>query len=302
MMNVLFLGTACMFPTKERSHSAVLVEKSGDCLLFDCGEGVQRQLRIAGVSPMKIHRIFLSHWHGDHSLGIGGLIQSLSASGKKSVLHIYGPEGTQKSVNNLLKAFLFRESFVIEAHDITADKPKIILNAKDFSIYALSVPHGVPCLAYKIVESSIRKIDTSLLGKFGLKAPSKLLGELQKGRSVNFKDKTIKPSDVTFIKPGKVLSYVTDTKYSKDVVDFVKDSDVLICEATYCKEHENKALEFGHMTADIAGRIAKEAGVKKLFITHFSQRYKDEKPLLEEARKVHKDTVAAKDFLKFSIK
>ncbi len=297
-MQILFLGTSCMFPTKERAQPCVLMIKNGSYLLFDCGEGAQRQLRIAGISPMKIHNIFITHWHGDHSLGIAGMIQSMAGNKRKTALNIYGPKGSKKRVACLLKAFDFKIEYELKVHelDLKLGECRPVLKAKDFTISAFRVKHGSATLAYVFKEADKRKINIEYTKKFGL-VQHPVLGKLQKGLDVEYKGKLIKAKDATYIKKGKKIVYLTDTIYFKDLKNLIKDSDILICEATYMSDKEDKALEYEHLTAKQAGMLAKESNAKKLVLTHFSQRYENVQPLIKEAKSIFKNTIEAKDFL-----
>lgn len=300
-MKAVILGSSCMFPTKERSQPAVLLINNGDYLLFDAGEGVQRQLRIKKVSPMKINDIFLTHWHGDHSLGIPGLIQSMSGNKRIKELRIHGPEGTKERLDHLLKSFDFMLTFPIKINEIrVSTKPKRVARINDLTVNAIKVKHKTACIAFNVVQDSKRKINLKFTKKYGLtKHP--LLGKLQKGRDITYNDKLIKAEDATIIVKGKKFSYVTDTGLFDKLISFVKDSDLLICEATYASDMKNKAKEHSHLTSVETAMLAKKAGVKKLVITHFSQRYKSVKPILDEAKKVFKDTIAAKDFMEIKV-
>lgn len=297
-MKVLFLGTSCMFPTRDRSQPAVLVIREGDYLLFDCGEGVQRQLRIAGVSPMKINRVFITHWHGDHSLGLPGMIQSMAGNKRQSVLHVYGPEGSERRVLSLISAFDFGKDYDIKVHEIKLrpGRKKVVLKTKDFTVSALGLKHGRMTLGYSFKERDSLRINLNYTKKFGL-TRHPLLGELQKGRDITYKGRKIKVKDATYLKKGKKISYLTDTLYFKGVEELVMDSDLLICEATYDSGMEAKAVDYEHLTARQAGLIARDSNSRRLVLTHFSQRYDNVKQLIREAGKEFKEVVGAEDFL-----
>ena len=284
-----------MYPTKERSHPAVLLKFNGHNFLFDCGEGTQRQMRIAGESVTKIEAIFITHWHGDHSLGVAGILQSLTASRRKEPLRIFGPRGTKKSIECILKTYKFTPMFKIEVDESGE------YVGDNFEIKSIRVKHAVPTFAYYFKEKDKRKIKIDYLKKFGLtKHP--ILGRLQKGETITWKGKKITPEEGTFIVKGKKVSYVVDTRYFDGLVEFVKDSDVLICEATYGKELEEIAREYMHMTSVEAANLAKKANVKKLILTHLSQRYeKNPEIILNEARSIFKNTILAEDFMRIKI-
>jgi len=299
MIEITFLGTSSMFPTKTRNHAALLLRREGDYMLFDCGEGTQRQLRIAGISPFKINHIFLTHWHGDHSLGVGGIVQSMSANKRRHKLYIYGPEARSR-VNMIVDTYVFHKGYEIETKDVDAPEVSIVAENNNWKVKALNVIHGTKCVAYRFEESGMRKINMEYVGKFGLKR-HRILGKLQNGEDITYKGNKITVEDGTFIKPGKSVVYITDTKYFDELIDFAKDADILICEATYSKDESKEKLERTHFTADKAAELAKDANVKKLILTHFSQRYVNMKPLLTEAKKKFDDVEIAEDFMRVKL-
>jgi ribonuclease Z len=299
MVEVTFLGTSSMFPTKDRNHAAMLLRREGDYLLFDCGEGTQRQLRIAGISPYKIDRIFITHWHGDHSLGIGGIIQSLSASRRERDLKIFGPE-VKKRVKSIMDTYVFHKSYNVVCEDVDSPDADIVDKTDNWEVSAINVRHGPRCLAYSFEESGIRKIDLDYVGKFGLKQ-HRILGRLQKGEDIMWKGKLIKAEDSTYVKPGKKIVYITDTEFDRALIEFSEGADLLVCEATYGDDKKHMAMERTHFTASDAANLAKESGAKKLVLTHFSQRYPSVKPLVKEAKEIFDNTVAAEDFMTLKV-
>ena len=297
-MEIVFLGTSSMYPTKERSHPAVLIKYNGHNILFDCGEGTQRQMRILGESVMKIEAIFISHWHGDHSLGVAGILQSLTASKRKEPLYIFGPVGTKKSINCILKTYKFKPTYKII---VTESRGGLLYEEDRFKVYSMSVVHTVPTLSFYFKEDDRRKINLKYMKKIGLtKHP--LLGKLQRGETIEWKGKKVTPEEGTILVKGKKVSYVVDTILFDGLIDFVKDSDILICESTFEKGLEETAKEYMHMTSVDAATLAKKSKSKKLILTHLSQRYeKNEKKILKEAKEVFKNTILAEDFLKINL-
>ena len=301
-MKITFLGTSSMFPTKERAHPSVLIRSEKISFLFDCGEGTQRQMRIVGISPTKIDYIFLTHWHGDHALGLAGIIQSLSASQRKRKLIVYGPEGSNERLSYLLKVFPFDLRYPIEVNEIKIKKGKVarIIDEKDFAFDAISVNHTVPCINFSYIEKGKRRINLDYTKKFGLdKSP--LLGKLQRGKTITYKGHKITPAKGTYLMPNKKVTYIMDTNYFKGLEKLAKDSDILISEGTFSEEQKTKAKEYTHMTAKDAAKLAKKAKVKRLILTHFSQRYKDVSKLKKEAQKIFKNVETANDFMKVTI-
>jgi ribonuclease Z len=296
-MKITFLGTSSMVPTKERNHNALLINYENENILVDCGEGTQRQLRIAKISPTKITKILLTHWHGDHVFGLPGLLQTLGANEYKKTLEIYGPKGTKTYFKKILLMYLPREQVKTKISEVTKGK---FLEKNHYELYATNLKHSSYCLAYSFKEKDKRKINLEYTKKFGLvKHP--LLGDLQKGKNIKFKGKLIKAEKATTIKKGKKVTIILDTIPCKNCIDLAKDSDILICESTYLEKNSDKARKYKHLTAKQAATIAKQAKVKQLVLTHFSQRHKDLTEVLKEAKKVFKNTICAKDFLTLTL-
>jgi ribonuclease Z len=295
-MKLVTLGTGCMFPTKKRSHPAMLLFHDGNYLLFDAGEGAQRQFRLAGISPMSVDNIFVTHWHGDHSLGVAGMINCFAGNRRTKSLNIYGPRRSKERVNHLLEAFDFKQNFKINVHEINARSPKEVVRINDLVISSFNVRHGGYCIAYCVQEDDKRRINLDYTKKFGL-TQHPLLGKLQKGEDITYEGKKITVEKATYLREGKKFCYVTDTRLFPELVPFVEGADLLLCESTYLSKDEDKSMDRNHLTAEQAAMLAKDAGVKKLVLTHFSQRYTSSKPFVEEAKKFFPDVVAAKDLM-----
>ena len=297
-IEILFLGTACMMPTKDRNHQAILLSYQNQGLLFDCGENTQRQLRIAGIKPSKITKIFLSHWHGDHVLGLPGLLQSLNASEYNGVLEIYLPKGDKKYFDHMLEAFPF--DMLIETKVFEIDNDSTIFESDDFKVEAVELEHGVRTFGFNFIEKDKRRIKTATANKHGI-PQGPLMGKLQKGESITHNGKEFSPEELTYVVKGKKVSFVSDTILCKKCDELVKEADLLICESAFCSEHLNKAEGFKHMTAEQAGLLASRANVKKLVLTHFSQRYKSTDKMAEEAKNVFNDAECSYDFMKIRL-
>lgn len=299
-MEITFLGTSEATPTPEKNQLAILLNYENENILIDCGEGAQRQLKIAKLNPCKITRILITHWHGDHVLGLPGLIQTLALNNYSRVLHVYGPKGTKKFFSLLLRTFVFKEKLKIEIHELLHGGK--FLETPSFYLEAHFMKHFTPCLAYSFIEKDKYKIKIDKIKKLRIK-PGPILKQLQEGKSITHQGKKINIKDVTTLKRGRKISFIIDTLYNENCIKVAKNADLLISEATFLsKKHADKALERGHLTAKQAATIAKKAKVKKLMLLHISQRYaKREKIILEEARKIFKNSFLAEDFMKISI-
>jgi ribonuclease Z len=269
-----------------------LLNYNGENILVDCGEGTQRQMRIAGMNPCKLTKVLITHWHGDHVLGLSGLLQTLALSGYNKTLFIYGPKGSKEFINLIFKTFAFKEKLKFEVKEVSG---KFFEN-EDFALESASMDHGIPCNAYSFVLKEKIRIDKKKLEKFKL-SPGPLLQKLKQGKDINYKNKKYLAKDLTYIEKGKKISFVFDTSYDKKISSFVKESDLLICESTFSLEEEDKAKEFRHLTSKQAAEIAKNSKSKKLIITHISQRYsKNTEEILSQAKKYFKNSYLVKDF------
>ena len=296
-MQIVFLGTACMVPTKERNHSSVLLSYKTEGILFDCGEGTQRQMKKAGIRPTKVTKILISHWHGDHVLGIPGLLQTLGASEYNQTLEIYGPPGTKKHIQAMFEAFVFDRPFNMKITEISGGK---FFENKDFVLEAQPLTHGIKTLGFSFTEKDKRRVDMKKAKKHGLtEGPS--IGKLQSGQVVTIKGKKIMPDDVSSIEKGRKVSIISDTVVCDNCFKLAQDADLLISEACYTSELENKAKEYKHMTAKGAGLVASQSNAKKLVITHFSARYKNALDLQKDAQSVFDNVQCAEDLMKINL-
>lgn len=296
-MKITFLGTSAMMPTIDRNHTSIFLQHEDEGILIDCGEGTQRQLRKAKISPNKITKLLITHWHGDHVLGIPGLIQNLNANNYQKTLEIYGPKNSKEYLKNMLSGFAFQGRVKYNLREVSSGK---IYEGKNFIIGAMPVNHIIPCLAYSITEKDRLKINLNYLKKFNLKQHP-LLGDLQKGKDIIYKGSKIQVKKATTTIKGKKVTIILDTAPCKNAETIAKNSDLLITEATWTSEWENLVEKRKHLTAKLAAIIAKKAKAKKLILTHFSQRYKSTKELELEAKKVFKNTETARDFMEVNV-
>ncbi|MBU1004246.1 MAG: ribonuclease Z [Nanoarchaeota archaeon] len=296
-MEVIFLGTSSMVPTKERNQSAVLIRYKNEGILVDCGEGTQRQFKQKGIPLTKITKILITHWHGDHVFGIPGVMSTLGASEYNRTLEIYGPKGTKKHIEAMFSAFVFDRRIKFEVKEISEGK---FFENDEFYLETLPLEHGIITLGYNFIEKDIRHIDIKKVKKLGV-PDGPLMGELQDNKEISFKGRKIKPEDVTYVEKGKKISVIADTIPCNNAVKLAENADLLICEATYSSKLEGKGEEYGHMTGKQAGMIANQANVKKLVLTHFSARYKTTQEVEEDAKDVFANCVAANDFMVFKV-
>jgi len=288
---IIFLGTGQAIPTARRNHTAILIKYKNENLLFDCGEGTQRQFRKAKLNPCKLTRLLITHWHGDHILGLPGLLQTLALNNYNKTLHIYIPKGTKKFVDLMYKLFVHKEKIKIKVKEISSGK---VFETSDFYIQAEKMKHTCPCLAYSLTEKDKIRVDKEKIKKLNIKG--KIIGELAKGKNIVWKGKKIKASEVTYKEKGKKISIILDTALNPNCYKIAKNSNLLISEAPYTEKEKELAEEYRHLTAKQAAGIAKKAKVKRLILTHLSQRYENkEKILLQETKAIFKNTNIAED-------
>ncbi len=299
-MEITFLGTSAMVPTKERNVQAVFVRHGSQGFLFDCGEGTQRQMNIAGINRFDITHIFISHWHGDHVAGLVGLIQTLGKKEDLHTIHLHGPKGSKERMKHILLCSYFDQKVTIKITEHNVKKVTTIVDEDTFIVQAAPVEHTIPALGYSLIEKDRWRVKMSVLKKKGI-PPGPHVQPLQKGKSITYKGKKLDAKEATQLVKGKKLTIIPDTAPCKTAVDLAMDADVLISEATYGCEHEEKAEKYKHLTSTQAAMLANQAEAKKLILTHFSQRYKTVKDIEEEAQTSFPNTVCAYDFMKVKL-
>lgn len=290
-IKITFLGTGGMIPTEQRSHPAFFLSYANEGILVDCGEGTQVQFRKAGISVNKITKILLTHSHGDHTFGLPGLFRTLAMQGYKKKLLIYGPKGIKKTIDNIFLAFGDTTEYEIEVKEVSGK----FLETKDFLIEAEEMTHGPRCNAYSFIVKGRTRIDKKKIKKLKIKEGKHLSDLKEKGYMI-YNGKKYAALNLLFTEPGKKISFVMDTSMNNRIVPFVKNADLLVCEAGFGEELSKKAEEYMHLTSTQAGDIAKKAKIKELVLTHISERYsKNSKILLEQAKKQFKNTSLASD-------
>lgn len=286
-------------PTKERNLPAIAVQIDGDVLLLDCGEGTQRQMMAHGVSYAKVRAIFVSHLHLDHFLGIFGLGETLRLSGAVQKIDIFGPAGLEK----FLYSFGRRELFAvheISKKDCSVAKPIFTLNNHD--IFCICTEHGrkMDAFGYLVKERERRRFYEKKAKSLGIAGP--LFSQIQKDGKLEINGKKLLLEDVTYAQEGRSLAYSGDTVFSASFASACKGVDLLAHESTFGQERAELAAEKFHSTAQDAARVAKKAGAKQLLLVHLGGKYsKDPQPLLDEAKKIFKNTSVAKDGMKIKL-
>jgi len=299
MLEVVFLGTGSGIPSKKRNPAAIWLQYEAECMLWDCGEGTQRQLMSASLNFMKISRIFITHWHADHWAGLIGLMQTMNLEKRKRALEIYGPEA-ERFVGDILDLDYWGPRFRVIGRDVPFEGNAIttVLKEDKFKIFSIPVEHTVPSVAYAFQEDDSWNVDIQKAEKlYGLKQ-GPAVGKLKEKGSIVLKGKSIKLEDVGIHRPGLKVIYSGDTRACQNLVTLSKAADLLICDATFAEEDESKM----HSSAKATALLAKKAGVSQLALTHFSRRYQDVRELESEAKKIFPNTIMAQDFMRLKLK
>jgi len=293
-IEIVFLGTGSGVPTLQRSQPAILLNYGGDYVLFDCGEGCQLGLQKAKVSPMKIKRIFISHWHADHFAGLLPLIETMHLFGRTEKLEICGPEAS-RFIDSLLELSYLGFGFEIEAKDAGTDEKEKLFSGTDYEIFSIPVKHSVPAVGYMFAERDKWNIIMEKAKKLGLKGH--ILQEIKEKSKARFGNKTIRIEDIARLTAGRKIIYSGDTEPCESL--FMEKPDLLIHDGTFVEEDDIDI--YSHSAAEDVARLAKKYKIKKLVLTHLSRRYKTEKPLLDAVRPIFRGAVVAKDGMRIVI-
>lgn len=298
-MQIVFLGTSGSWPTPRRNVSAVAVKRGPEIVLFDCGEGTQRQFMQSPLSFMQTSRVFLSHFHGDHFLGLPGMVQSMSMNGREAPLDVCGPRGVEQLVAELLSLGYFRPGFAVRPKELP---PGGQVDCGEYVVKGFEAVHTVPALTY-VLEEKTRpgRFSTDRAEALGI-PPGPAYSRLQAGETIRMGDLTIRPQDVLGPpRRGRKIVYTGDTMPHEALVEIAHHADVLIHDATSDTALEEKANRYGHSSSRQAAEVAREAGVGLLILTHLSPRYEDPKTILEDAKAVFPNVRVAEDFLEVEV-
>ncbi|MEV0040450.1 ribonuclease Z [Streptomyces sp. NPDC056909] len=285
---LVVLGTASQVPTRHRNHNGYLLRWDGAGVLFDPGEGTQRQMLRAGVAAHDIDRICVTHFHGDHSLGLAGVIQRINLDRVPHPVTAHYPASGQHFFERLRYATAYRETVALTEAPVTGDG--VLARTRAYTLEAHRLSHPVESYGYRLVEPDGRRMLPALLAEHGIAGAD--VGRLQREGSLN----GVTLDDVSETRRGQRFAFVMDTRLCAGVRTLAEGCDLLVIESTFLDEDERLATEHGHLTAGQAGRAAHEAGVRHLVLTHFSQRYTDPDEFERQARAAGFDgelTVAA---------
>lgn len=272
----MVLGTASQVPTRHRNHNGYLLRWDGEGLLFDPGEGTQRQMLRAGVAAHDLHRICVTHFHGDHSLGLAGVIQRINLDRVPHEVTVHYPGSGQRFFDRLRYATAYRET--VELTEAPVEVEGVLATAPSYTLETRRLSHPVESFGYRLVEPDGRRILPERLAERGIRGPD--VGRLQREGSLH----GVSLDDVSEVRRGQRFAFVMDTRPCEGVGALAEGCDLLVIESTFLDEDEQLAMDHGHLTAGQAGRVAVEAGVRHLVLTHFSQRYSEPEEFERQAR------------------
>lgn len=294
-LEVTFLGTGASWPTAERGSSAIAVKRGAEILLWDCGEGTQRQIQKSGLSYQQITQIWLSHYHGDHCYGVPGLLKTMAINERDRPLWVYGPPGLLKMVEAWRMLRGWPKEFPIHVQEV---QPGDVIQREGYAVHVYAGDHGIQNLAFALQEPSRAGFfDKPKALSLGI-PEGPLFGKLQRGETVTTRDgRTFTPEQVLGpARPGRRVAYSGDTQPCLGVMEAALGADLFICEATFTHDLVEKAREVRHMTAREAAGIALKARSHELVLTHISPRHRDSSPVLEEAKAIFPNVTVADDF------
>jgi ribonuclease Z len=293
--DLTILGCSSQQQTRFRNHGAYLLRWNDEGLLFDPGEGTQRQFIFADTPPPCVTRIFISHFHGDHCLGLGSMLLRLNLDKVTHPVHCYYPASGKKYFDRLRYCCIYRENIEVIEHPVK--KAGLVEDDGKFRIEAAFLDHGVENIGWRVTEPDIVKFEKDKLKALKLDGP--IIRDLERDGKIKVDGRVIAIEEVSHVRPGDSFAYVVDTRPCNGALLIAKGAKLLLSEATYLDAEREMAHEYHHMTASQAAQIAKEAGAHMLVLTHFSARYRDLEEFGIEARKIFPNTFVAEDLKRF---
>lgn len=293
--DLTILGCASQQPTRIRNHGAYIVRWNGEGFLFDPGEGTQRQFIFANIAPTCVTRIFISHFHGDHCLGLGSMLMRLNLDKVQHPIHCYYPASGKVYFDRLRFSSIYHEVIKVVEHPVSRSG---LVEDGEFRIEAEFLSHGaIDNIGWRITESDTRKFDPLQLQALGIKGP--LVRELESSGVITVNERQVYLDEVSRVRKGDTLSVAIDTVPCPELYKVAQGARLFLCESTYLNKHKEMAYEHHHLTAGQAAEVARDAGVEQLILTHFSARYQDLAEFSEEACAIFPNTLIADDLKQF---
>ncbi len=293
--DIIILGCSSQQPTRRRNHGAYLVRWNEEGLLFDPGEGTQRQFIFAEVAPTCVTRIFVSHFHGDHCLGLGSMLMRLNLDQVTHPIHCYYPASGEIYFERLRYGTIYHENIDVIKHPV--ERAGVVHDDGAFCIEAAFLRHSIENIAWRVTESDRRKFDKEALKNLGVRGP--LVKLIEEKGEIEVEGRRVLLDEVSRIRKGDAFAVVIDTVPCRQAVEIARGAKVLLCESTYLEKDRDLAKKHHHLTAKQAAHIAKDAGVHQLILTHFSARYQDLEEFGKEAQEIFPNTLVADDLKSF---
>ncbi len=294
--DLTILGCSSQQPTRKRNQGAYLLRWNEEGFLFDPGEGTQRQFIFANIAPTCVTRILISHFHGDHCLGLGSMLMRLNLDKVSHPIHCYYPASGKSYFDRLRYGTIYHETIRVIEHPVSSNG--VVDQDENFTIEAQFLEHGVDNIGWRVTEKDCCKFDKEKLKARGIEGS--LVKLLEKEGKITLADQTIHLDEVSWMRKGDTFAIAIDTLPCPALLKVAQGAKLFLCESTYLEEHKELAKQHRHLTAAQAAQAAKKAGASKLILTHFSARYLDLQPFLDEARPIFPNTHVADDLKKFA--
>lgn len=294
---VVVLGTASQAPTRTRNHNGYFLRWDNEGLLFDPGEGTQRQMLLAGIPASAITRILVTHFHGDHCLGLSGILQRLSLDRVAHPVEVYFPASGAGYFEHLRRAAIYDEKVDLRVHLVAASGEVAVSDA--FRILAAPLRHRVDAVGWRLQEPAGVRMLPDRLAALGVAGPD--VGRLVAAGAIEAGGRTVALEEVSAVRPGQAFAFVMDTAVCEGAEELAAGVDLLVSESTFLRSEQDLAAAWGHLTAADAATIAADAGARRLLLTHFSQRHPDESLYEAEARPIFPEAVAARDLMTIAV-
>jgi ribonuclease Z len=296
LRELVVLGTASQTPTRYRNHNGYLLRWDGEGILFDPGEGTQRQFTLAGVSPTAITRVCITHFHGDHCLGLPGVIMRLALDHQRAV-PVHYPASGEQYFQRLRFATAGQEWVDVDARPVS--EPGVVHTDGTFTLRCARLEHRIESFGWRLDEPDGRRMLPERLDALGIAGPD--VGRLRETGRLEVDGRTVALEEVSELRRGQSFAFVMDTSWCDAALELAAGADLVVCEATFLSTDEQLAAQYGHLTARQAGRLAAQAGARRLVLSHFSNRYPDARVLADEAAEEFDDVVLAEDLARVAV-
>jgi ribonuclease Z len=294
---LVILGSSSQVPTRYRNHNGYVLRWDDEVVLFDPGEGTQRQLGFAHVSPPSITMICITHFHGDHCLGLPGVLARFGLDRVRHPVDLYFPASGGGYLERLRHAAVMDEWPLLRVHPV--DRDGLVAERESFTLYGARLDHSTEAFGWRLSEPAGRRMLSNRLEALGVRGPA--IGALQRAGELVVGGRRVTLEEVSEPRRGQNFAFVMDTRWCDAAVALAREADLFVCESTFLDGERDLAHDYRHLTAKQAAEIARDAGARRLVLTHFSQRYPDEAAFLAEAQAIFPDVVAARDLLTVAV-